>query len=190
MLKPEVFWKQMCCIEESTHDIVGTFQRPRSNLVPANLLPPRPLLLHPCAALFFLLHSSSSIDDIIPFIGFLIWLCWSVSSGCLTNILSTSLPGPFKINGVPLRRINQVYVIATSTKVDISGVKLPDRVNDTYFRRKELSKPKHGEGEIFEGGQEVQFYLPWFKVTWLANPFGLPMMQITFQLWLRHMKLH
>jgi len=75
MLKPEVFWKQMCCIEESTHDIVGTFQRPHSNLVPANLFPPRPLLLHPCAAHFFLLHSSSSIDDIIPFIGFLIWLC-------------------------------------------------------------------------------------------------------------------
>nr|GMC81411.1 60S ribosomal protein L6-like [Ipomoea batatas] len=31
--------------------------------------------------------------------------------------------GPFKIYGVPLRRVNQAYVIATSTLVDISGEK-------------------------------------------------------------------
>lgn len=57
--------------------------------------------------------------------------------------------GPYKFNGVPLRRMNQVYVIATKTKLDISGVTLPERLNDAYFRRQTLSKPKHGEGEIF-----------------------------------------
>merc|ERR1712054_478093 len=43
--------------------------------------------------------------------------------------------GPFRLNGVPLRRINQAYVIATSTSVDISGVQVPEKLNDDYFRR-------------------------------------------------------
>jgi large subunit ribosomal protein L6e len=32
--------------------------------------------------------------------------------------------GPFKVNGVPVRRVNQAYVIATSTKLDIADVKV------------------------------------------------------------------
>ena len=34
MFEPEVFRKQMYCIEESTSDIIGTFQRPCSHLTP------------------------------------------------------------------------------------------------------------------------------------------------------------
>ena len=30
--------------------------------------------------------------------------------------------GPYKINGVPLRRVNQAYVIATTTTIDLSGL--------------------------------------------------------------------
>merc|ERR1712002_375330 len=58
--------------------------------------------------------------------------------------------GPFRINRCPLRRINQIYVIATKTKVDISGVTLPETLNDDYFRRSKAKKVRHGEGEIFE----------------------------------------
>merc|ERR1712179_802006 len=63
--------------------------------------------------------------------------------------------GPFKLNGCPLRRVNQIYCIATKAKVDISGVQLPEPLNDAYFKRKELKKPEHNEGEIFETQKEV-----------------------------------
>merc|ERR1719283_775040 len=50
--------------------------------------------------------------------------------------------GPFHVNGCPLRRINQIYAIATKTKLDISGVKLPERLTDEHFRRQKLKKPQ------------------------------------------------
>nr|KAG5700600.1 hypothetical protein BaRGS_015396 [Batillaria attramentaria] len=52
-------------------------------------------------------------------------------------------------------RINQIYVMATKTKLDLKGIKIPDRLNDEYFRRQKLRKPKHTEGEIFDTKKEV-----------------------------------
>ncbi|XP_023548320.1 uncharacterized protein LOC111806995 isoform X2 [Cucurbita pepo subsp. pepo] len=67
--------------------------------------------------------------------------------------------GPFKINGVPLRRVNQSYAIATSTKVDISGVNA-EKFDDKYFSKEVQKKKKKGEGEFFEAEKEEKSALP------------------------------
>jgi len=58
--------------------------------------------------------------------------------------------GPFKINGVPMRRVNQKYVLPTTTKLDIN-VAIPQRVDDKYFHRVELKAHEgQDQGEIFQ----------------------------------------
>merc|ERR1711968_144239 len=57
------------------------------------------------------------------------------------------ISGPYQINGVPLRRVPQSYVIATQTTVDISGVKVPDTVNDAFFKKPK--SPKKKDDELF-----------------------------------------
>ncbi|KAK9836450.1 hypothetical protein WJX74_000827 [Apatococcus lobatus] len=62
--------------------------------------------------------------------------------------------GPFAVNGVPLRRVNQAYVIATSTKTDISKVDA-SKFDDAYFVPAEKKRQKKkGEEEFFEGDKE------------------------------------
>jgi len=66
--------------------------------------------------------------------------------------------GPFKINGVPLRRVNARYVIATSQKVDISGVdskKIDEVSEDKYFAREKGDKKK-GEDAFFKQGEKPE----------------------------------
>jgi len=57
--------------------------------------------------------------------------------------------GPYGINGVPLRRVNQAYVIATKTKLDITGVTVDGKFNDAYFRRPVKVAKKKTEDEFF-----------------------------------------
>ncbi|KAJ3077231.1 hypothetical protein HDU98_006418 [Podochytrium sp. JEL0797] len=58
--------------------------------------------------------------------------------------------GPFKINGVPLRRVNQAYAIATSAKVDVSSVVIPASISDAAFKATREAKAKATEAALFD----------------------------------------
>jgi hypothetical protein len=86
----------------------------------------------------------------------LVWLFFAqtfVNVGFI--ILNFSIIGPYKINRVPIRRVHQNYVIATSTRLDISKVKIPETIDDAYFRRKREKRAKKAEGDIFAKKKKV-----------------------------------
>merc|ERR1712031_3477 len=55
------------------------------------------------------------------------------------------ITGPYAVNGVPLRRVPQSYVIGTQTKVDISGLTVPADINDDFFKKPKAPKKKDDE---------------------------------------------
>merc|ERR1712196_99007 len=54
--------------------------------------------------------------------------------------------GPYQVNGIPLRRVNQAYVIATSTKVDVSKANV-SKFEDSYFGKAKVPKSKKGKDD-------------------------------------------
>merc|ERR1712048_1320072 len=50
--------------------------------------------------------------------------------------------GPYKLNGVPLRRLNQAYAIATSTKVQGVTADMAKDITDADFQKKKTKKNK------------------------------------------------
>ena len=62
----------------------------------------------------------------------------SRAKSCFYKTASSGLllvTGPYKLNGVSLKRVNQAYVIATKTKVDISSVRSFDNIEDSHFAK-------------------------------------------------------
>jgi len=63
--------------------------------------------------------------------------------------------GPYEHNGVPLRRVNASYVIATSTKVDVSKVQDINTIDEAVFSAKADKKAK-AVGKSLEKFQALQ----------------------------------
>ena len=61
--------------------------------------------------------------------------------------------GPFKINGVPLKRVNSAYCIPTKTAVDIKGVDVK-AVDDAHFAREKVRRVKKSEDAFFASSPE------------------------------------
>ena len=64
------------------------------------------------------------------------------------------MTGPFKVNGVPLKRVNQAYVQATSTRVDLAGVDVA-KVEDDRFVRPKVARAKKTEANFFAAAPEL-----------------------------------
>ena len=61
---------------------------------------------------------------------------------CLKQLKSglLAVTGPYKINGVPVKRVNQVYTMTTSTKVDVTAVKTAAITDETFAKEKKSTQ--------------------------------------------------
>jgi ribosomal protein L14E/L6E/L27E len=63
--------------------------------------------------------------------------------------------GPYQLNGVPLRRVNQAYCISTSASVDVKGADV-SKIDDAFFARTKKPKSKKDGEEFFGDAAEVR----------------------------------
>ncbi|KAJ1613778.1 60S ribosomal protein L6 [Cryptosporidium canis] len=64
--------------------------------------------------------------------------------------------GPYALNGVPVRRVNPAYIIATSTMVDVSKADV-SKFTDEYFKV-DRSKLKKNKGVFMDQGEEAKVH--------------------------------
>eukprot|EP00747_Dinoflagellata_sp_TGD_P161623 gnl/TRDRNA2_/TRDRNA2_178276_c0_seq1.p2 gnl/TRDRNA2_/TRDRNA2_178276_c0~~gnl/TRDRNA2_/TRDRNA2_178276_c0_seq1.p2 ORF type:complete len:171 (+),score=61.75 gnl/TRDRNA2_/TRDRNA2_178276_c0_seq1:61-573(+) len=63
--------------------------------------------------------------------------------------------GPYAVNGVPLRRVNQRFCITTSTKVGLKGADY-SKIDDKFFAREKAAKAKKSEGKFFAADEKKE----------------------------------
>ena len=59
--------------------------------------------------------------------------------------------GPYKYNGVPLKRVNAAYVLPTNTKLNVNAEVAKD-VNDKFFSKVEIAREK--QEDFFEDAKK------------------------------------
>ncbi len=64
--------------------------------------------------------------------------------------------GPYKVNGVPLKRVNQAYTLTTGTKVNIAGADV-SKIDDALFKKEKKAK-KATEEKFFADSAKVPHY--------------------------------
>merc|ERR1711920_272572 len=62
--------------------------------------------------------------------------------------------GPYQVNGIPLRRVNQAYVIATSTTIDVAAADVSKFGGEYFGKPKTSKKSSKKDGDFFEGEEE------------------------------------
>merc|ERR1712080_91726 len=75
---------------------------------------------------------------------------------CLKTLKSglVLVTGPYKVNGVPLKRVNPAYVIPTSYKVNVSGCDV-SKIDDSFFDKTKCKKGKKDENGFFDNTVEM-----------------------------------
>lgn len=86
----------------------------------------------------------TDVESVPTFAGKRVVVLGQLPSGLLL------VTGPYVINGVPVRRVNQAYVIATSTKVSLPSSLDLAKFDDAYFTKDKASSRKGTEGEFFD----------------------------------------
>ena len=66
--------------------------------------------------------------------------------------------GPFKVNGVPVRRVNARYVIATRTSVKLDGVddKLMGKLSEDQYFTQARDKKEKGQDAFHKQGEKPE----------------------------------